>query len=83
MLRPRRAHLPPDLESLALRPEQRRQVEAIIDRHGPEVEAALGDALPRLRVVQEKVAVEIEGVLDVDQRATFHRDRARHAPPMP
>lgn len=68
--------LPPSLEALQLRAEQRERITAIIERHGPEVEAALGDAAPRLRVVQERVAQEIEAELDAPQRETFRRERA-------
>ncbi len=81
LLRPRPGALPPSLEVLGLRPEQRGRIEAIIARHGPEVDAALGDALPRLRAVQERVATEIETELDAPQRAAFRRERASHPGP--
>lgn len=80
---PRPGGMPPGMESLALRPEQQRRIAAIVDAHGPEVEAALGDALPRLRVVQDRVAAEIEEVLDADQRAAFRAQRASRRPPAP
>jgi hypothetical protein len=83
LLRPPRAHLPPALESLSLRPEQKKKIEAIIDSHGPEVEAIVAESMPRLRVVQERVAVEIEQVLDEGQRTEFRRERAKHPPPLP
>lgn len=83
LLRPPRAHLPPALESLSLRPEQKRKIEAIIDGHGPEIDSILSDAMPRLRTVQERVAVEIEQVLDEGQRAEFRSARAKHPPPLP
>lgn len=73
----------PGLEALHLRPEQRARVEAIIAKHGPEVEAAIGDALPRLHAVQERVAQEIEAELDPEQREAFRRERAQHPPPLP
>lgn len=68
--------LPPSLERLGLRPDQRARVDAIVARHGPEIEAALGDALPRLRAVQERVALEIEEELDPAQRERFRQERA-------
>lgn len=74
---------PPSLEALHLRPEQRARIDAIIARHGPDVEAALGDALPRLRAVQDRVAQEIEAELDASQRVAFRRERADHPPPLP
>jgi hypothetical protein len=83
LLRPPPPPLPPTLQSLQLRSEQRQRIDAIIARHGPEVEAALGDALPRLRAVQARVALEIEAELDPAQREAFRRDRADRGPPMP
>jgi hypothetical protein len=73
----------PGLDALHLRPDQRARVEAIVAKHGPEVEAALGDALPRLHAVQERVALEIEAELDPEQREAFRRERAQHPPPLP
>ena len=83
LLRSPPGHLPPSLDALHLRPEQRGRIEAIIARHGPEVDAALGDALPRLRAVQERVALEIEAELDTSQRELFRRERATHPAPTP
>jgi hypothetical protein len=78
LLRPPGGDLPPSLHALHLRPEQRTRIEAIIERHRPEVDAALGDALPRLRAVKERVALEIEAELDASQREAFRRERATH-----
>lgn len=75
--------LPPSLGALHLSEEQRGRIQAIIERHGPEVEAALGDAAPRLRAVQERVAVEIEAQLDAAQRERFRRERASRPAPVP
>lgn len=83
LLRPPQAPLPPSLDALGLTAAQRARIEAIIVRHGPEVEAALGDARPRLRAVQERVADQIEAELTPEQRARFRRDRARRPPPTP
>lgn len=84
LLRPHpRPGLPPGMHELSLRPEQERAVEGIVAKHAPEVDEALADALPRLRVVQDRVAVEIEGVLDEDQKAKFRRQRAGRAPSPP
>lgn len=82
LLRPPPGDLPPSLEALHLKPEQRARIQAIVKRHGPEVDAALGDALPRLRAVQERVAAEIEAELDPAQRDAFRRERAEHGPPL-
>jgi hypothetical protein len=76
-------HLPPSLQALHLRPEQRARIEAIVIHHGPEVEAALGDALPRLRAVQDRVALEIEAELDPDQRERLRHERLERMPPIP
>jgi hypothetical protein len=77
-------HRPPmadhKLEALGLRPDQRRRIEQIIARHGPEIDAALGDALPRLRAVQDRVANEINAELDPTQQARFRQLRQRRAP---
>jgi hypothetical protein len=75
--------LPPSLNALGLRPDQRARVEAIIARHGPEIDAALGDARPRIRAIQERVATEIEAELDPDQRERFRRERQEHPRPSP
>lgn len=72
--------MPPSLEALELRPEQRARIEQIVAHHGPELDEALGDALPRLRAVQEAIAVEIEAELDPEQRERFRREREAHAP---
>ncbi len=80
---PRPGALPPGMEALSLRPDQQRRIAAIVESHGPEIEAALGDALPRVRAVQDRVAIEIEDVLDADQRAKFRADRASRRPPPP
>lgn len=83
LLRPPPGGLPPALESLHLSAGQRSRVEAIIARHGPEVEATLADAMPNLRALQERVALEIEAELDDDQRARFRRERANKLAPLP
>lgn len=83
LLRPPRPPLPPSLDELRLAPEQRARIEGIIARHGPEVEAALGEALPRLRAVQDRVAAEIEAELTPAQRERFVRERARRPAPLP
>jgi hypothetical protein len=83
LVRPPPSPLPPSLGALHLRPEQQERVVAIIERHAPEVEAALGDAAPRLRAVQERVALEIEAELDASQREAFRRNRASRPGPTP
>lgn len=83
-LAPEVTRLPPGLESLDLSEQQRHEIEQIVSRHAPEVERALGDARPRLRRVQDKVAIEIERTLDEDQRRAFRRlrrERRVHVPP--
>lgn len=75
--------LPPSLGALHLREEQQRRITAIIERHAPEIDVALGDAAPRLRAVQERVALEIEAELDASQRAVFRRERASRPAPVP
>lgn len=69
--------LPPGLESLHLSPGQRARIDAIVARHGPELDAALGDALPRIQAVRERVAEEIEAELDERQKEEFRRQRRR------
>ena len=83
LLRPPPGDLPPSLEALHLRPSQRARIQAIMKKRAPEVDAALGDALPRLRAVQDRVATEIEGELDPSQIEAFRRDRADRSPPAP
>lgn len=84
---PPRGPLPPGLESLDLRPEQKVAIERILEAHAPEVDEVMADAMPRLRALQERVAVEIEGVLDEGQRDAFRRERergrSRRPPPPP
>jgi hypothetical protein len=83
LLRSPPGRLPPSFEPLHLSPAQRGRIEAIVDSHGPEVDAAPGEARPRLRAVQERVALEIEAELDAAQREVFRRERASHSPPLP
>lgn len=83
LLRPPRGALPPSLEELRLSGDQRARIEAIVHSHGAEIEAALGDARPRLRAVQERVAVEIERELTEAQRARFRAQRAARSAPLP
>lgn len=83
LLRPPQGPLPPSLEALGLSASQRARIEAIVHRHGAEVEAALGEARPRLRAVQERVAGEIERELTEAQRAQFRAMRASRRAPAP
>jgi hypothetical protein len=47
------------------------------DADGSKLDAALGDALPRIQAVRERVAKEIEAELDDGQREVFRRQRQR------
>ena len=75
--------LPPSLDALGLRPAQRARIDAIVRRHGHEIDAALGDALPRIRAIQDRVATEIEAELDPAQRERFRRERQAQRPTGP
>lgn len=83
LLHPPPGPLPPSLQALHLSPGQRARIEAIVQKHGPEIEATLGEVAPRLRALQEKIALEIEAELDQPQREAFRRDRAKHPGPPP
>jgi len=80
---PPRPGLPPGMERLSLSRDQEQKIRAIMEKHAPEVDAALGDALPRIRVVQERVAGEIDKVLEPDQRARFREQRRTNGAPPP
>jgi hypothetical protein len=86
LLRPRGAPpLPPGYESLGLTAGQHAQALAVIDSHGPEVERALSDVQPRLRVIHDQVERELRALLTDEQRARLDRMPRRGAgrPPLP
>ena len=80
---PRAGQLPEALEELHLTRVQREEARRIIDSHGPEVERVMGDALPRLRTVQDQVRREIRDILTEDQRRQLDAIEAKQPIPPP
>jgi Spy/CpxP family protein refolding chaperone len=67
------------LDSLGLAPEQRRRVDAALERGRPRIEAAMRDVLPRLRAVSDSIDAEVRAILTAEQRARLDALRARGA----
>ena len=65
------------LDSLGLTPEQRRRVDAALERGRPRIEAAMSDMLPRLRAVSDSIDAEVRAILTAEQRARLDALRAR------
>jgi Spy/CpxP family protein refolding chaperone len=72
----------PDLfERLELTPEQRVQVDAIMERRRDEMDAFWKQHGPQLRAITDSARVEIRSVLTEEQRAAeeeFRAERRRH-----
>ena len=72
----------PDLfERLELTPEQRVQVDAIMERRRDEMDAFWKQHGPQLRAITDSARVEIRSVLTEEQRAVeeeFRAERRRH-----
>ncbi len=74
--------LPPFVGELGLSAEQQARVRAIVEGHRGEMEAAIRDAFPRVRAIQDRVDGEIREVLTPEQAARFDSLRSRR-PPLP
>ncbi len=62
---------------LGLTPEQRKAVEAILQKYRPELDAILRETAPRVREVNERILDEIRLLLDENQRQRLERLRNR------
>src|SRR5512133_3749830 len=65
--------MPPPMRfrALGLSAEQERQVDAIMRKHHPEVEAVLREGFPRLRAIHDRIDAEIRPLLTEEQRLKF------------
>jgi Spy/CpxP family protein refolding chaperone len=64
----RRGVLPPQLERIDLTPEQRAEIQAILERRQPETDSILRLAMPRLSAIMESTRVDIREVLTSEQQ---------------
>lgn len=63
-------------ESLELTPEQKAQVDAIMERRSIEVEAFWNEHGPKLRAVMDSARAEVREILTPEQRAIEERHHA-------
>jgi len=63
---------------LDLTATQAEEVRAILGRSHQRAEALRSDVFPRVRAIMDEAALEIEGVLDEEQRERFRELRRRH-----
>ncbi|HEY6843303.1 MAG TPA: hypothetical protein VI391_03990 [Thermoanaerobaculia bacterium] len=62
---------------LHLTPQQKTQVQQILDRHRARIEAAMANVRPQIRQEIDATNAEIEKVLTPDQRAQFAKMKMR------
>jgi hypothetical protein len=72
---------PLPLRELDLTEAQRRQVDAVLERHRGDVEAVLKAAFPQVRAINKQVEDEVRGLLTEAQRQRLTDFRASHPPP--
>jgi Spy/CpxP family protein refolding chaperone len=65
------------LDKLGLTPQQRAQVNAIIERSAPRAEQAMRDLAERLQNVSDSVDAEMRAILTVEQQARLDSLRLR------
>lgn len=83
-----RKGMPPHLEQLDLSAEQRKQVEAILEKFHPRFEALFKESMPKMGALREELDAELLPILSADQRAKFEelkkqRDRGPGFGPPP
>jgi uncharacterized membrane protein len=69
--------LPPPIAGLGLSPEQADKARAVLERHRPEIEAAIQESFPRVRAIQDRADAEIRALLTPEQAARFDEARSR------
>jgi hypothetical protein len=70
------------LTDLDLDASQRARAKEILDRHRPELEAALKDVQPRIKAIQDDVEIELRrDVLTEPQRKKLDELKKTHLPP--
>jgi hypothetical protein len=78
---PPRPHLlPPPLRELQLTPDQERRAREVAERYRGEMEAAVQEAFPKVRAVQERMDADLRALLTPEQAARFDELRARRPP---
>ena len=68
-----RKGLPPHLEQLDLTAEQRKQVEALVEKFHPRFEAIFKESFPRVSALREELDAELLPLLTEDQRAKWEQ----------
>ncbi len=63
--------LPPPFEELELTAEQRKQVEALVEKFHPRFEALFQESFPRVRALRDEMDAELLPLLTEEQRARF------------
>lgn len=74
------------LEDLDLSGEQRDKVRAILDRHRPEIEAAVRETFPKVQAINEQTEREVKEILTDAQKQRLEelkQRRKHHRPPPP
>lgn len=59
------------LHTLGLSTEQQRKIDAIMNKHHPDIEAVLREGFPRLRAIHDRIDAEIRPILNEEQRIKF------------
>ncbi len=77
---PRPHQLPPPLRELQLTPDQERRAREVAERYRGEMEAAVQEAFPKVRAVQERMDADLRTLLTPEQAARFDELRARRPP---
>ncbi len=70
--------LPPPFEQLDLQPEQRRQVEAVFEKHRGRFEALLDERRPKLEALRDAMDAELMPMLTDAQRVRFEALKKDH-----
>jgi Spy/CpxP family protein refolding chaperone len=83
--RPPRHHgppgMPPHFAELSLTEEQAARVKEILERHRPELDAILAEAMPRAKTVYDAMDTETRALLTPDQQQRFDALKARRPTP--
>jgi Spy/CpxP family protein refolding chaperone len=72
---------PLPLGELGLSDEQQKQAHEILERHRPELEAAVRETFPRIRAVNEAIEREFREILTAEQTARFDSLKSRRPRP--
>jgi len=77
---PGRPPLPRAFHQLGLTPAQHRQAAEIMERYRPQLDAIVQETFPRVRQINDRIAVELRGILTDEQRARLDELESRRGP---